>query len=418
MKRAIVTVGLGFGDEGKGTAVDYLTRRYEADLVVRYNSGHQAGHNVVLPDGFHHTFSQFGAGTLSGVRTYIGPHAMIEPSAMLNEAVTLYKRGDLLTTELLQLISVHRSALVTTPYHKFLNRIKEIYRIGGKHGSCGVGIGETRKYWIEHGSDSITAGDLSCRSTCLDKLELCRQRLILQAEPYIQNAYENSCYIGALYNQTPQKIFDDWRETIKWIQVVDQTPDFNTAVFEGAQGVLLDEYRGFPPFTTWATTTTRHAREIIDEDWEGVNFTTVGIVRAHASRHGAGPLPTEDSSIDLKDEYNPRNDWQDHFRFGYLDLPMLQYAVCANNGVASLFVTHLDNDFGKVCVAYEEEKFDWNFLPCRKKQAIITSRLANVKPKYEKMSAIEGIKKLGIPISFTSNGKTHEDKQCLIELFE
>ncbi len=60
MKRAIITVGLGFGDEGKGATVDYLTRQLEADLVVRYCGGSQAGHNVQLPDGRRHTFSQFG----------------------------------------------------------------------------------------------------------------------------------------------------------------------------------------------------------------------------------------------------------------------------------------------------------------------------------------------------------------------
>ena len=74
MKRAIITVGLGFGDEGKGATVDFLARRLEADLVVRYCGGSQAGHNVELPDGRRHTFSQFGAGTLRESR---GPHAPI-----------------------------------------------------------------------------------------------------------------------------------------------------------------------------------------------------------------------------------------------------------------------------------------------------------------------------------------------------
>ena len=82
MKRAIITVGLGFGDEGKGATVDYLTRKYNADLVVRYCGGSQAGHNVQLPDGRRHTFSQFGAGTLAGrVRTYLGPGVVIDPPA-------------------------------------------------------------------------------------------------------------------------------------------------------------------------------------------------------------------------------------------------------------------------------------------------------------------------------------------------
>src|SRR5215472_12462254 len=97
MKRAIITVGLGFGDEGKGATVDFLTRRYEADLVVRYCGGSQAGHNVQLPDGRRHCFSQFGAGTLVAAdprpRTYLGPHVVIDPPALAREARHLADLG-------------------------------------------------------------------------------------------------------------------------------------------------------------------------------------------------------------------------------------------------------------------------------------------------------------------------------------
>src|ERR1051325_8955786 len=97
MKRAIITVGLGFGDEGKGATVDFLSRRYEADLVVRYCGGPQAGHNVELPDGRRHTLSQFGAGPLvEGLprpRTYLGPNVIIDPPALLREAQHLSELG-------------------------------------------------------------------------------------------------------------------------------------------------------------------------------------------------------------------------------------------------------------------------------------------------------------------------------------
>src|SRR5437588_11513640 len=98
MKRAIITVGLGFGDEGKGATVDFLTRQYDADLVVRYSGGSQAGHNVQLPDGRRHTFAQFGAGTLAGrpgsrPRTYLGPGVIIDPPALLREAGHLADLG-------------------------------------------------------------------------------------------------------------------------------------------------------------------------------------------------------------------------------------------------------------------------------------------------------------------------------------
>jgi adenylosuccinate synthase len=97
MKRAIITVGLGFGDEGKGATVDYLTRQFDADLVVRYCGGSQAGHNVHLLDGRQHTFAQLGAGTLAlpsaPPRTFLGPNVIIDPVALAREAGHLGELG-------------------------------------------------------------------------------------------------------------------------------------------------------------------------------------------------------------------------------------------------------------------------------------------------------------------------------------
>src|SRR3954464_6286542 len=95
MKRAVITIGLGFGDEGKGATVDFLTRHFSADLVVRYCGGSQAGHNVELTTGQRHTFSQFGAGTLAPCRprTYLGPNVVIDPLALRREAEHLDELG-------------------------------------------------------------------------------------------------------------------------------------------------------------------------------------------------------------------------------------------------------------------------------------------------------------------------------------
>src|SRR5207248_10196176 len=115
MRRAIVTVGLGFGDEGKGAAVDFLCRRHGADLVVRYSGGSQAGYNVQLPDGRRHTFSQFGAGTLAGARTYLGQPVIIHPTALVREAEHLRKLGVAAPFEML---TVHPRCLVSTYFHQ------------------------------------------------------------------------------------------------------------------------------------------------------------------------------------------------------------------------------------------------------------------------------------------------------------
>src|SRR5262245_34083947 len=183
MKRAIITMGLGFGDEGKGATVDYLARRYHADLVVRYCGGSQAGHNVQLPDGRRHTFSQFGAGTLADhrPRTYLGPNVVIDPPALLREAEHLSALGVLNPTNLL---TVHPRCLVTTIWHQTLNRLRELSRADEKHGSCGQGIGETRRYWLQHGEDAVFAADLREMHVLRQKLELLRQRTLLELQGF------------------------------------------------------------------------------------------------------------------------------------------------------------------------------------------------------------------------------------------
>src|SRR4051812_48029015 len=91
---AIIVVGLGFGDEGKGATVDYLARRHDAGLVVRFNGGPQCAHNVITPDGRHHTFAQFGSATfLPNVRTHLSRYALINPLNMLREEEHLREVG-------------------------------------------------------------------------------------------------------------------------------------------------------------------------------------------------------------------------------------------------------------------------------------------------------------------------------------
>ena len=86
-------VGLGFGDEGKGSIVDHLCATEDVDYVVRFNGGTQTAHNVVLPDGTHHTFSQYGSGSLRGVRTILSRFMMVEPMGFLAETEALESFG-------------------------------------------------------------------------------------------------------------------------------------------------------------------------------------------------------------------------------------------------------------------------------------------------------------------------------------
>ena len=116
-----VVLGLGFGDCGKGHTVAYLAQKHNADLVVRFNGGGQAAHNVTLADGRHHTFSQFGSGSFTpGCRTHLSQHMTISPGAMLAEEDHLVRRG---VHNAFERITIAETALVTSRFQVAANRL-------------------------------------------------------------------------------------------------------------------------------------------------------------------------------------------------------------------------------------------------------------------------------------------------------
>ena len=172
--RAYIVVDLGFGDSGKGLLTDYLVRQSSAGVVVRYNGGAQAGHNVVAPDGRHHTFAQFGSGTfVPGVKTFLSRHVVIHPGALLVEGDILAGKG---LPDVFSRLRVSENALVITPFHQAANRIRELMRGNGRHGSCGVGVGEAYAYSLTHDDESVRARDLLDPVTLWRKLAVIRAR--------------------------------------------------------------------------------------------------------------------------------------------------------------------------------------------------------------------------------------------------
>ena len=111
-------------------------------------------------------------------------------------------------------------------------------------------------------------------------------------------------------------------------------------VFEGAQGVLLDEWRGFHPYTTWSTTTFENAETLLREC--GAAAIRLGVTRTYQTRHGPGPFPTEDRTLSLPERHNADGRWQGPFRAGHLDALALGYAAEVTGGVDAVALTHLD----------------------------------------------------------------------------
>ena len=364
---AILVADLGYGDAGKGSLVDALVRRTRAHTVVRYNGGAQAAHNVVTPDGRHHTFAQFGSGTfVPGAHTHLSRYMLIHPTALLAEERHLAGLG---VRDGFNRLSIDREALVITPFQQAANRLKEILRGAARHGSCGMGIGETMSDWLAYRADVLLAGDLSERPLLVRKLRFLRDAKWAQLEPLLAGLLAGPQAAAELRLFSDPGVVDAtadlYQHLARQVRLVDRgelerrLSRPGTVIFEGAQGVLLDEWWGFYPYNSWSSLTFANAETLLDESGYGGERCRLGMTRAYATRHGAGPFASEDPALTalLPDAHNTDNRWQRQFRVGYLDLLSLRYALQVCGGVDGLAVTHLDRletlPEWQLCTAYQ-----------------------------------------------------------------
>jgi adenylosuccinate synthase len=341
-------VDLGFGDSGKGVLTDFLARALGAHTVVRFNGGAQAGHNVVAPDGRHHTFSQFGAATfVPGLRTHLAAPVVIHPTALLVESQRL---ASVCVTDALRRLSIDEDCLVTTPMHQAAGRLRELDRGCRRHGTSGVGVGETLKQALDHPEDAVRYRDLLAPSRLRPRLLRLQQRL-----------RDELGHLATLPNaEVEARVLADPAMAERWLEAarplfdaVSPVDAFHlasvlrepgTVIFEGAQGVLLDEWRGFHPHTTWSRCTLELVRNLLETArYDGV-FARLGVLRTYLTRHGEGPFPTEDPTLDpqLPEPHNGGGGWQGPFRRGWPDLLLWRYALAVLGGLDGLAVTHLD----------------------------------------------------------------------------
>ncbi|HKV09020.1 MAG TPA: adenylosuccinate synthetase [Thermoanaerobaculia bacterium] len=346
-REAWAVVDLGFGDAGKGTIVDFLARERGASLVVRFNGGAQAGHSVVTGDGRHHTFSQLGAASfVPGVGTHLGPAFVFHPGALLVEARHLAAQQ---VPEPLARLTVDARARVITPFQQAAGRLRELARGSAAHGTCGVGVGEAVADALDGRDDVLTAADLR-------DLRGARARLVAQQERKRDELAE------AQGLEDPRAVAE-WavlddpaladRVLAAWAPLADvRILDPSAAerrihaadriLFEGAQGVLLDETWGFHPHTTWSDCTFAGAEALLAGDDRPLR--RLGVLRAYATRHGSGPFPTASPEFDRalpEPRLDPKS-WQGAFRTGPLDTVLLRYALAVCGGVDGLALTCLD----------------------------------------------------------------------------
>lgn len=299
MQKASVVIGANWGDEGKGLMTDYLCRKKGADLVVRFNGGAQAGHTVVTKDGKRHVFSHIGSGYFAGVPTYLSEHFIINPILFRKEYEALGIPDD-------YKIYRHPKCLITTPWDMIANQIKETLRGNDRHGSCGAGINETVQregtMLIEH-----VWGELA-DAQCFWE-EYFESRIL---PDWAKDAYRRAADINEQFAEDLLFIYRHTSEAI--------TPPFNYAIFEGAQGLALDQFMGNFPHVTRSNTGVRNVIDLqrrmgfeLDE--------IVYVTRTYLTRHGADPnfidhpFPPE-----VVDKTNIPNEWQGRLRYAPLDM--------------------------------------------------------------------------------------------------
>lgn len=322
--RAVVVVGLFYGDEGKGQVVDHIVREHDVRTVMRFSGGCQAAHNVIAPDGRHHTFAQFGSGTFAGARTYLGGDMMVNPLDMFNEYYHLASIGE---GDVWDRLSVNKGCLVTTPIHEAATLLREYFRRGRAHGTTGKGIGQTRSAWI-HGGVGLQAGTLPDRAATKKTLERLISYYGVQAErweyhPVVRKSeveWSDSLQAARelLQGYRPdfvEKMVDRYAEWAARTKLVDNVHLSNllrnsgTVVLEGSQGVLLDERMGFHPHTTWSDVTPGPARrELTIAGVEPNEVETIGVVRSYTTRHGNGPFPSDEGRS--RPRYDPPSPWR------------------------------------------------------------------------------------------------------------
>ena len=317
-----------------------------------------------------------------------------------------------------KLLTVHPRCLVTTVWHRALNQLRELSRGADKHGSCGQGIGDTRHYWLRYGHDAIFAADLRRLPVLREKLELLRQRVLLELQGLIDRVAEDSLRELDLWDLNTEAVARHLSEVAQQGVAVSSTiPECATTIFEGAQGVLLDEYRGFHPYTTWSTVTAHHAWELIGQmNVEAV--AVLGITRAYTTRHGQGPLPTYSPELTarLRDVGNPWNQWQGSLRCGWLDLPLLRYAAAVAGPFDGLVVNHLDQLTDGECVvcdAYKDMSLQPAPAPNLSWQSRLTEQLAHAAPVLSPVRTdgiLDAVNAIA-PVVLTGVGPTHEDRR-------
>ena len=355
----IVVVGSQWGDEGKGKIVDWLSD--QADIVIRFQGGHNAGHTLVI-DGVTYKLRLLPSGIVrKGKISIIGNGVVVDPWALLEEIKEIKLKGvDVNEDNFL----ISESANLILPFHREMDEIREDAAGKGKIGTTRRGIGPA--YEDKVGRRSIRVMDLRSESNLDHRLET-----VLLHHNAIRKGLGKKTYEK---NQLKKDLLKIAPEILKfsqpiWLRIDEFKKKKKKILFEGAQGILLDVDHGTYPFVTSSNTVAASAATGTGCGPNSIHY-VLGITKAYTTRVGEGPFPTE-----LKDETGELLGKRGKEfgtvtsrkrRCGWFDGVLVRQTIKISgiNGIALTKLDVLDElDEIKMCVQYELDGKKFDYLP-------------------------------------------------------
>jgi adenylosuccinate synthase len=355
----IVVVGSQWGDEGKGKIVDWLSD--QADIVIRFQGGHNAGHTLVI-DGVTYKLRLLPSGIVrKGKISIIGNGVVVDPWALLEEIKEIKLKGvDVNEDNFL----ISESASLILPFHREMDEIREDAAGKGKIGTTRRGIGPA--YEDKVGRRSIRVMDLRSESNLDHRLET-----VLLHHNAIRKGLGKKTYEK---NQLKKDLLKIAPEILKfsqpiWLRIDEFKKKKKKILFEGAQGILLDVDHGTYPFVTSSNTVAASAATGTGCGPNSIHY-VLGITKAYTTRVGEGPFPTE-----LKDETGELLGKRGKEfgtvtsrkrRCGWFDGVLVRQTIKISgiNGIALTKLDVLDElDEIKMCVQYELDGKKFDYLP-------------------------------------------------------
>ncbi|MDC9701317.1 MAG: adenylosuccinate synthase [Alphaproteobacteria bacterium] len=425
----VVVVGSQWGDEGKGKIVDWLSHR--ADVVVRFQGGHNAGHTLVI-DGTTYKLNLLPSGVLrKGKLSIIGNGVVVDPQALISEIEKLQREGVSITSDNL---CIAENVSLILPVHQELDALQENAKGEPRIGTTMRGIGPA--YEDKVGRRAIRLVDLSSPDTLYDKVIHLLSHHNALRRGFSQSAVEASDLLDYLLS-FPERLLPYMGSSCRVLEGCQKAG--KRILFEGAQGTMLDVDHGTYPFVTSSNTVAGQAATGSGMGPRNLDY-VLGIAKAYMTRVGRGPFPTEQSNTfgDMLGIYGREFGVVTgrKRRCGWFDAVLTRQSVRVGgiDGLAFTKLDVLDNfDEIKICIAYRFEGQEINYLP------MLQDAQSCVEPVYEThegwRESTAGIRKwedlperavayirrieslVGVPVAMLSTSPERDDTILILDPF-